>query len=926
MAIDNMSDEASHFQKHDIAVTQISSRRRFLLIGITCITAVIVATAGLIWMQRESSIVAFQTATTNLGNGLSQQTSAMFNSIDSTVEEIRARLPFASDTTQIQTAMRSSENRDLLVYMKRALPLVSELVLINVNGLIVNSSSGSSLPSNDFTKQDFFLQLKTNYHYDAYVSAPTKSPLTGKWIFYLARRVNDVHGTFAGIVAAEVSIAAVEDFFRVAMPAKRSLSLVREDGTVLLRYPPRYEEAGKKIPEGKAWYAAVANGGGAYRASDLFKETKIIAFVRPLNNLPLVVQASVTQSAALADLPQQIAWIVFGAIVAVFALKLLLRHMEMQVNRLEHSQSLLANQKDAIERAHIQLDAALSNISLGICLFDGEKKLIVCNQSYRRIYNLASTATETGTPYSEIIARCFATDAHPPGTAAEYLEFSDAALKPSERKQFVAELVDGRVILTTHEPMPDGGWVGTHEDITERQAADRRVKFLAQHDNLTGLANRAYFTEKLDEAVARLQRNSETFTVLFLDLDRFKNVNDTLGHAAGDQLIRETAQRLKSSLRQSDVLARLGGDEFAILQQGKGGSREDAAGLAKRILRLLADPFDLSGRKASVGISIGIALAPEHARSSSDLLKMADIALYGAKTAGRNGYLVFEASMLSAVDKRHQIEDELRLSVSRGEFELHYQPLIDAKTRRQTGFEALVRWRSPTRGLVMPDQFIRIAEETGLIVPLGEWILRQACADAANWPPHYMVAVNLSAVQLAHPDLLKTVLAALAKSSLPVERLELEITETALFKNDADSLNSIREFKRLGVSIALDDFGTGYSSLSYLTMIPFDKIKIDRYFTMNMTKRADCAAIVAGIIAIGRALNTATVAEGVETEQQFGILRAAGVNQVQGYLFGKPCPVTDLVLDDVAATNAPVTVLKLPVNTAKARLKALGVT
>jgi len=460
--------------------------------------------------------------------------------------------------------------------------------------------------------------------------------------------------------------------------------------------------------------------------------------------------------------------------------------------------------------------------------------------------------------------------------------------------------MSGQTVFITHQPMPDGGWISTHEDITERREADLHIRFLAHHDVLTGLSNRAFFAEKLDEAVARLQRHGEPFTVLMMDLDKFKNVNDTLGHPAGDQLLRETAQRLKSSLRDTDVLARLGGDEFAIIQLGEESPREGAASLAARILKLISEPYDIDGHVVFVGSSIGIALAPENSDNSSDILKMADLALYAVKEAGRNDFRFFEAEMLATLDGRRALEDELRVAISRGEFELHYQALIDVETGRQAGFEALVRWLSPTRGLVMPDQFIPLAEETGLIVSLGEWILQRACADAANWPSHIKVAVNLSPVQLAQPDLFQSVQRALVESALPPERLELEITETALFKGDADSVKLIRKLKKLGISIALDDFGTGYSSLSYLTMVPFDKIKIDRSFTMNMTKRADCAAIVAAVVALGHSLKTQTVAEGVETEQQLGILRAAGVTMVQGYLFGVPCPVSDLVLDDSA--------------------------
>jgi diguanylate cyclase (GGDEF)-like protein len=377
--------------------------------------------------------------------------------------------------------------------------------------------------------------------------------------------------------------------------------------------------------------------------------------------------------------------------------------------------------------------------------------------------------------------------------------------------QTVVELMSGQSISVRHQPMPDGGWISTHEDITERQQADLHIRFLAHHDGLTGLANRALFIEELDSAVAGLSRQQQTFAVFMIDLDRFKNVNDTLGHPAGDQLLREAAQRLKSALCETDVLARLGGDEFAIIQAGEDEPREKAAGLAERILAIMREPFDIGSKLISVGASIGIALVSDMAKSS-DILKMADLALYEVKAKGRSDFRFFEAAMLAALNDRRVLEDQLRVAIARGEFELHYQAMIDVSTGRQAGFEALVRWNRPDGGCVMPDRFIPLAEETGLIVPLGEWILRRACADAAQWPAHIKVSVNLSPVQLAHPDLLRSILRALADSSLSPQRLELEITETALFKNDADCTKLISELKTLGISIALDDFGTGYSS------------------------------------------------------------------------------------------------------------------
>ena len=322
-----------------------------------------------------------------------------------------------------------------------------------------------------------------------------------------------------------------------------------------------------------------------------------------------------------------------------------------------------------------------------------------------------------------------------------------------------------------------------------------------------------------------------------------------------------------------------------------------AIGLSTRIINMLSAPYELDGSQVTVGTSIGIAMAPDDAGSGADLLKMADIALYETKSAGRNSFRFFEPAMLKGMDDRRRLEAELRTGIQRHEFELHYQPLVDIKTRRQKGFEALLRWRNPDRGWMLPDQFIPLAEETGLIAPLGAWVLQQACMDAARRPSHIKVAVNLSPIQLARPDLLEIVLCALVESSLEPERLELEITETALFNHSVDCVRLIRQLKHLGVSISLDDFGTGYSSLSYLTMFPFDKIKIDRSFTANMTTRAACAAIVAAVLALGHNLNVETVAEGVETEEQFEILRATGITQAQGYLFGRPCPASALIFD-----------------------------
>jgi diguanylate cyclase (GGDEF)-like protein len=382
-----------------------------------------------------------------------------------------------------------------------------------------------------------------------------------------------------------------------------------------------------------------------------------------------------------------------------------------------------------------------------------------------------------------------------------------------------------------------------------------------------------------------------------LDLDKFKNVNDTLGHPAGDQLLVEVARRLKSSLRDTDVVARLGGDEFAIIQENEKNQSEGAILLALRLIALIEQPFEIDGHQVGVGTSIGIAFAPEHGTDAGSLLQKADIALYAAKSGGRNDFRVFKPELTEAADLQKSMESELREAVSRDEFELYYQPVLDVRTRVVSGVEAFVRWHHPSKGLLAPDQFVPLAEAAGLMPSLGDWILRQACLDSAAWPGNVRIAVNIAAAQLAKGNLFDVVLCALVDSGLSPERLELEFADTALMHGDqAAHLLAIRQLKNLGISIVLDNCGAGYSSASYLTSFPFDKIKIDRPIAQGVARR-ECAAVVASVIALARGLDVTTAAKGVERSDQFEALAAAGVDYVQGYLFGRPVPYAELNLE-----------------------------
>jgi diguanylate cyclase (GGDEF)-like protein len=427
------------------------------------------------------------------------------------------------------------------------------------------------------------------------------------------------------------------------------------------------------------------------------------------------------------------------------------------------------------------------------------------------------------------------------------------------------------------------------------ELANRRVLELARIDALTGLPNRAVFLEQLEAAAdAQLRGRGDTFSVLMLDLDRFKSVNDSLGHAAGDSLLREVASRLRSALRGSDVLARLGGDEFAIIQAGCADQRVGSIDLAARISRCIGEPYLLLGRQVEVGTSIGIAMAPQHGSDREQLLKKADLALYRSKSAGRNCFTLYDEAMSAELEARNTMEGDLRDAIARCQFEVHYQPFFDVQSGRRRGLEALVRWRHPIRGLIPPDQFIPLAEETGLIVPLGEWVLRRACDDATSWPADVKIAVNLSPVQFKQADLFDVIQSALRNSGLPPQRLELEITESVLLERAVENHAFMEKLKSIGIALALDDFGTGYSSLSCLTAFPFDKIKIDKSFIGSLMKDDKSPAIVSSIVTLGRGLDISITAEGVETSEQLAMLRTLGVNFAQGYLLGRPVRKEDL--------------------------------
>ena len=537
------------------------------------------------------------------------------------------------------------------------------------------------------------------------------------------------------------------------------------------------------------------------------------------------------------------------------------------------------------------LQTVLNNMSQGVLMFDSETRLTFCNQRYLELYGLSPDVVKSGCRLRDLLQHRIELGSFT-GDPDEYAARLRDGIAEGKTFNHIVNLPDGRAFSVVNKPIPDGGWLATHEDVTERQRSEDRIAHMARHDALTDLPNRVLLLEQLNHEIKRVKRG-ECLAVLCLDLDQFKSVNDALGHHIGDELLKLVGERLRGCTRELDIVARMGGDEFAIIMTQME-QAADAATLSKRIRDSVIKPYQIEGHQIVTDISIGISVAPMDAVELTELLRNADMALYDAKGDGRGTFRFFEPEMNTRMKVRRELEMDLRRALASEQFELHYQPLVTLETNDVNGFEALLRWHHPTRGLVSPAEFIPIAEETGLIVPLGEWVLKAACNEAVDWPEHIKVAVNLSPAQLNCRNLVTMVKTALEETGMPPQRLQLEITETVLLQNTFTTLATLHELRKMGVQIALDDFGTGYSSLSYLRSFPFDKIKIDRSFIQDLSNGAEPLAIVNAVAGLAKCLNMTSTAEGVETQQQMDVLQAIGCTEMQGYLFSHARPANEI--------------------------------
>ncbi len=593
-----------------------------------------------------------------------------------------------------------------------------------------------------------------------------------------------------------------------------------------------------------------------------------------------------------------------GFYYAVFALCLLPFFIALRLisNRLRKTllDAVIAGRDLALLAG--RFDTALNNMPSGLCMFDGEHRVAVVNNRLIELFDLPAVDRK-GETARELVRDCVAAGTILRSESDRFASYLEQRLAGSDKTGFTIQKQDGRTLSLTFQPMENGGSVALVEDITERREAEARIRHLARYDSLTGLPNRMHLRERMEATLA--EAGPKPSAILFVDLDQFKQVNDTLGHPRGDLLLRTVADRLKRLVRDSDVVARFGGDEFVVMQTPTSGP-EEAATLARRIVAALAETYEIDGHQVVIGASIGIAMAPRDATGADHLLKNADMALYWSKAEQRGTWRFFEPGMDVRAQERRSLELDLRNALANGAFEVYYQPLFELKTMRITTCEALLRWQHPLRGMIPPSEFIPVAEEMGLIVEIGNWVLHQACKACATWPGDVRVAVNLSANQFRRGNVTSTVREVLATTGLDPSRLEIEITESVLFQDTRATRLILRQLRELGVRISLDDFGTGYSSLSYLHGLPLNKVKIDRLFLQGLETGGRALILLRGVARLSADLGLTVTIEGVETEEQLAIVAAEEcINEVQGFLFSVPVPVRQIheMLD---ATTVPL--------------------
>jgi diguanylate cyclase (GGDEF)-like protein len=798
---------------------------------------------------------------------------------------------YAAGIASAEDYRRQMSGEDVHLMLKAKLSALSYVGAVNVfdsDGKLINASGVWPVPDVSVADRAYFKVFLSGPQSPTVLIEPVYSRVTGAWTTIIARKVTGTDGEFLGSISRGVEPAHFEKFFAsLALGDGAAISMFDRQGTLLARYPHNEAMIGRSF-KGGALLELVGSpqtDHGTVRLKSPVDGEERVGAVRRLRNFPIIVVATTAVSAALADWREQTRFLIGVATLSAIVVAIILFLVVRQISR-QHQSS---QRRLALEKQ--RLDTAVNNMTQGLLFFDSSQRLVICNQRYVEMFGVSRDVVKPGCSFRELLMHRRETGTFT-DDVDEYIEAILRNMAEGGAFQRILTTADGRSIQVLYQPLADGGWVTTLEDFTGRRRAEERIAHLAHYDALTDLPNRVLFRDQLERELKKIHRSGQ-LAVLYIDIDEFKSVNDSLGHPIGDELLKAVACRLSGCVRETDFIARLGGDEFAVVQTGVK-EPADVIGLVNRIYEAIRAPYECLGHQLVADASIGIALAPQDGTDLDQLLKNADLAMYDAKSDGRRTYRFFEREMDARVRARRALELDLRQAVVDGGFEIEYQPIVDLQSGAISGCEALLRWRHPARGMVSPAEFIPVAEEIGLITQLGEWVLATACVEAASWPENIKLAVNVSPIQFRNHTLALHVAAALASSGLAANRLELEITEAVLIRDDEAALAILHQLRGVGVRIALDDFGTGYSSLSYLQRFPFDKIKIDRCFVNDIAGPGGSSSIVQAVVNIASARNMTTTAEGVETEQQRELLRALGCTEMQGYLFSPAKPAAEV--------------------------------
>jgi diguanylate cyclase (GGDEF)-like protein/PAS domain S-box-containing protein len=983
-----------------------------ILSGALLVAAIIVGTVVMVSEFRERALSNSERELENTVLLLTRHFDQLFEDTDIMANDFISQMQFSKIASpEIFKSQMSTLDTHLMLKSKvSGLSYIGDVMIFDSEGKLINSSGAWPLPALGVADREYFKTLKSNPQSATVVTEPVRSIFTDGWTTIFAHGLTAPNGDFLGVMARRIDPVVFENFFAsVALGEGAAISMFHRDGTMLARYPHTESMIGQQFKSAPLLHNVLTRGGRqTLRVRSPVDDQDRLGSAAPLSRFPIVVVATMTVSAALADWRAQTRFMIVAAVLSALAIAFILFLIIRQMTRQnQESQRRLETEKH-------RLDTALNNMTQGLVLYDASARVVLCNQRYIDMYHLSTEVAKPGCHFRDLIRHRKET-----GTfGGDVDEFCSNVLRNVAQGKVThstLKAADGRSVQIVNKPLADGGWVATIEDITERRSleqerdrnyaflrqiidhiptqitvkdvrdhryvlvnrvaetqfgvprdaivgktahdlfpkpsadtiaaddekalrsadglflderpwqshlgrryitsrrigipdqagatryiinvvddvtdrrrADEKIAHLAHYDALTDLPNRVLFREQIERELQRTSRG-EQFALLYIDIDEFKGINDSLGHHVGDELLKAVASRIRSCISENDLIARLGGDEFAVIQTAVANAA-DVMEFVTRIHEAIRQPYQCLGHQLSTDASIGIALAPQDGTDLDQLIKNADLAMYGAKADGRRTHRFFEPAMDASAKARLALEQDLRQALVDGGFEIHYQPLVDLRSDQVTGCEALLRWRHPERGMISPADFIPVAEDTGLINELGEWVLRTACAEAATWPSHIRLAVNVSPVQLKCQTLALKIAGALAASGLAPSRLELEITEAVLIRDDEAALAILHQLRAVGVRIALDDFGTGYSSLSYLKRFPFDKIKIDRCFISDVAETDGSSAIVQAVVNIAAARNMTTTAEGVETLEQKEMLRSLGCTEMQGYLFSAARP------------------------------------